>query len=386
MKRGVDPARVLRLLRVVLAFAVWSAGGTMANAALVSGVQTGTATSTANGTLTVAITNVDPTRSFLIFQVRSNSPRPVASYLRGRIASATSLEFVRVTDEAAPATMNILWYVVSFASGVTVQRGETTQGTTPMNVPITAVAAVNQAFVTWSKTADPPDQTWGVNDPVLGELTSTTNLQFRVGGTNPAHVIGWQVIEFTNPADINVQKGTITTMTGTTTTVTATLGTPVDVNRTFVLVGFRSDGSSAAVGRRLLRAQLTDATTITIDRSIAAAGDDLPEITWQAIELRDGSSVQRGSENFPSATAQRTVTLATPVDPNRAIAFASVQPSGGQSMGRSPYAADDVIGVGSATLSLSATQLIMDRNNTAAAADFGWFVVHFKSRRVAIID
>src|SRR6266480_7651710 len=61
-------------------------------------VQRGTATSTANGTTTVTITAVDPTKAFLLFSTRSSSNRPVGTVMRGRLASATTLEFIRVTD------------------------------------------------------------------------------------------------------------------------------------------------------------------------------------------------------------------------------------------------------------------------------------------------
>jgi hypothetical protein len=357
-----------------------------AGAALLSGVQSGTASSTAAGTLTVPIASVDPARSFLVFQTRHNGDRPVSSFLRGRIASATTLEFARVTDEPTPVTMNIRWYVASFASGVSVQRGEVSQATQTINVPITAVGAVNRAFVTWSKTPVASDTGWDTNDPILGELTATNNLQFRVNFETPEHIIWWQVVEFTNAADITVQKGT-TSMTGATTSVTATLSPAVDPSRTFVLVGFRSAGSGNDIGARMLRAQLTDATTITIDRSTAGAGDDITEIVWQAVELKDGSSVQRGSASFAAATGTQTVALSPAMDPNRSIAFASVQPAGGQNQGRSPYVASDVLGVGSFTLGFtSPTQLAIERNNTAAASDVGWFAVQFKTRRVIVTD
>ena len=180
--------------------------------AVVKAVQSGTTSIDSNGgtnTITVPITSVNTASSFLIFQTRHNGNRPVNSMIRGRIASATTLEFVRVSNEAAPGVpINIQWYVAEFSSGVNVQRGEVAQSTTTINVPITPVAAVNQAFVTWSKTPTAGDGTINSDDFVLCELTTTSNLQCRVGGANASHTISWQVIEFTNPADINVQTGT----------------------------------------------------------------------------------------------------------------------------------------------------------------------------------
>jgi len=352
-----------------------------ARAAAVSSVQSGTTTSTANGTVTVDITDVDPAKSFLIFQTRHNSNRPPGSQIRGRInATGTLLEFARVTDGIAPepVTITIRWYVVQFSSGVRVQRGEVSQSAIPVNVSITPVASLSQAFVTWSKTPAAADTSYDANDPILGELTTTSNLQFRANGASASLIIWWQVIEFTDPADINVQKGT-TSLLGAATSVTVTPVVPVNVSSTFVLVGFRTAGSGADVGSRMLQAILNADGTITIDRSISGTPDDITEIVWQAVELKDGSTVQRGSVNFPLAGAQQIVSLGTPVDTNRSIALASVQPVGGQNMGRSPYAGDDIIGVGSVTMALSATQITMDRDNTAATADIGWFAVQFSN-------
>jgi hypothetical protein len=355
-------------------------------AAILSGLQIGVATSTASGTVTVSISSIDTTRSFLIFQTRSSGDRPASSMLLGRIASATTLEFIRATSELTPATINIQWYVLSFSSGVSVQRGEFTQNATTINVAITPVSAVSRAFVTWSKSSASTETSWDSDDPTVGELTSTSNLQFRVTtSTSLTQQLSWQVIEFTNPSDINVQKGS-TNLSTNASSVTVTLPTAVDVDRTFVLVGYRvgSNASGSDVGARMLRAVLTNSTTITIDRAIT--GDTITEIGWQAVELRDGSTVQRGSQTLPTATATATVTLGRSVDVTSAVPFASVQPVSGQNMGRSNLSTDDIIGSGAVTMTLSPTQLSMTRNYTAATADIGWFVVQFARRFVTIID
>jgi uncharacterized repeat protein (TIGR01451 family) len=347
-----------------------------ANAATIQGVQSGTATSSANGTVTVSIAAVDPAKSFLMFGTRHNDNRPPASMVRGRIATATTLEFVRQTSATDTTTIAIEWHVVEYADGVSVQRGQAAQGTTIVNVTLpTAVAALDQAFVTWSKTPNAVNTDFSGPQPILAELTSTTNLQFRAGAASAGHVTWWQVIEFTDPDDIEVQKGSITTMGTALPSVTATLSPPMDPARTFVLVGYNVTAGGPDIGKRMLRGVLTDSATVTIDRSVT--GDPVSEIVWQAIELNDGSFVQGGSENFASGTAQKTVVIAS-VDPSRAVPFASVQAAAGQSIGRSSYVLDDVLGVGSVTMAMaSGTQVSMRRTSTADAADIGWFVVEF---------
>lgn len=345
-----------------------------ASAATFKAVQSGTATSSSNGTTTVTITAVDTTKSFLIFQTRSDSNRPVGSMVRGRIASSTTLEFVRVTDETS--TINIQWFVVEYASGVKVQRGSMTETAATVNTSITPVSAVNQAFVTWSKTPVTADYNWGNDDPVVLELTSTSNLQMRTNFESSNHIIWWQVIEYTNSTDILVQKGS-TSLTGTTTSVDVTLGTSINASKAFVLVGFQNAaGSLSSIGRRFVRARLIGSSKIRIDRDVADAGDTLDEIAWQVVELRDGSSVQSGTVSFSSGNSQQTVSISS-VDTTRAIAFGSAQPAAGQCMGKTPYVGDDIPGVASATLALSSTSFTARRNNTAATADIGWFVVEF---------
>src|SRR5262249_4345739 len=209
-----------------------------------------------------------------------------------------------------------------------------------------------------------------------GDLTSTTNLQFRSAAA-ASHVIAWQVVTFTNAADINVQRGSVTTMTGTATSATATL-TAVNTRKTFVLASWRTTGTGTDLGSRLIRTQLTNSTTITFDRSATGSPDDINEIDWQAIELKDASTVWSGTASFAAGASQATAVLGSPdVNVTRAIGLISGQGGNGQSVGRSPYTAAGVIGVGSATTSIAFDQLTLDRDNTAAAADVGWFVVQF---------
>jgi hypothetical protein len=370
----------LRPVVAVLAAICSSGAATAARAAVVSSVQTGTAVSSADGTLTVPISAVDPTRSVLFFQIGNDSTRPPASMLLGRLASATTLEFVRPTNEATPAPITIRWYVAEFASGVRVQRGEVDQSATVLNVPIAAVGAVDRAFVLWSKTALANHQNnYDGDDPAVGELTSPTNLQFRVDTARAGITIGWQVVEFTSPGDVRVQKGS-TSLTGGALSVDVTLAPAdaVDVSSTFLLLGYTVSGSGNDIGARMLRARLMDSTTIRIDRGLAGNADDIPEIHWQAVELRDGSEVVRGSASLAAGVGQVEVGLGgRKVDLGGAVAFSATQAVGGQSTGITAFATDDVPGVCSVTAGLAASSLTLTRANTASACDVGWFAVQF---------
>ncbi len=361
----------MSVFRLLILFVLLLAS-TSLPAAVIKGVQSGTAVSSGNGVVTVGITAVDPAKSFLVFQTRSSSNRPPGSMIIGRLnAGGTVVEFVRTTTETS--TIDIQWSVVEFLSGVSVQRGEVKQSSTTINVPITPVASTSQAFVLWSKVPGAGHYIWSLDDPILGELTSTSNLQFRVDQTSSTHVIAWQVVEFTNATDINVQKGA-TSLLGTRASVDITLPMPVDVSKAFVLAGFRTAGSGPDVGERMIRAQIIDSNTLRIERS--RTGDSLTEIVWQVVELKDGSRVQGGSEPFAAGVTQRSVSI-SPVDASRSLAFASVQAAAGQSLGRTAYNLDDIIGEASVTMGLSSAGIDMRRNSARGNADIGWFVVEF---------
>jgi hypothetical protein len=235
---------------------------------------------------------------------------------------------------------------------------------------------VGQAFVTWSKTPVAVDNEWGSDDPVVGELTSTANLQFRADAANASHTISWQVVEFVSSADVDVQKGT-TSMAAGTTSVAVALPAAVDLTKSFALVGYRTSAPCTDMGSCVVRARLTAAGTLTIDRSNSSLA--LTEVTWQVVQLTDGSRVQAGNASFASGAATATAALGS-MAASRAVAFASGQTGGGQSSGRTSYAADDLPGAAQATLTVaSPTQLTLTRGSTVAAADVAWFVIELRS-------
>jgi hypothetical protein len=333
-------------------------------------VQSGTTTNAVNGTTTVTITAVDPARSFLLFSTRHNSNRPVGSQIGGRLASSTSVQFIRVTDQAPPNTITIQWSVITYPCGISVQRGVTPLTATTIDVPITPVASIADAFVTYSKTPTASDVTWDENDPATVRLIAPGTVRIAVDAAVGDHNVYWQVVEFTDPTKIHVQRGTRSLGFGTGST-TATLPTAVDPTRTFVLVSTRSPGGS--VSEVMVRARLTNSTTITFDR--LDTGGSITEIAWEAIELLDGSTVRSGSAAFGSGTTTLNATIAA-VDTARSTAFSGVQNGSGQNAGRHSYNSDDITGVGSATLALSsATQVTLTRANNNSSADIGWFVV-----------
>ena len=336
-------------------------------------VQTGTTTSTAAGTVTATMAPVDPSRAFLLFATRSESDRPVGTTVSGVLADGTTLAFTRVTDELVPVPIAIRWFVVEYASGVRVQRGQVAQTATTIDVPVSPVGSLAQAFVTASKACKADDGGWNDDDAVVVDLTAPDNLQVRVATATPLHVIAWQVIEFTDPSWVRVQRGSLA-LSGGALAAEATLASPVDPAKTIVLASLRSPAGTNDVGARLVTAELGDATHVRIRRDAPGDADDLPEVHFQVIELREGSHVQHGIATLDANAASEEIRLDA-IDPSKSVAILSGESGAGEAMGRTPYIDNDVAGVALATPTLTTDTLTLERASTLAPATFSWFAI-----------
>ncbi len=355
---------------------------TFATAACFSGaavntVQKGTATNTANGTQTVTITAVDTSKAFVTFTTRHNSDRPVGSTVRVRLASSTSLEIVRVTDESVPATIVVAWTVVEYRCGVSVQHGDTTQGATTVNVTISAVPSLAQAFVLFSKAGNPTAAFWNSDDPVIVDLTTTTNLAVRSTNVLTDHVVSWQVVSFSSAAAVNVQRLTLSIGAGSL-SASGTLGTAVDLSRTFVVASVRADGSygPSSLGSHMVRTRLTSTTGVSVDRDTTSSLA-VPEIAVQVVELREGSLVTTGSVSMASGISSATGTLVG-VDTSRAAGVATMQTGAGLTGGSTPYTADDIPGVSAATVVVTSSSVVtLTRSSTVSDTTIVWQVIEW---------
>lgn len=335
-------------------------------------VQTGTATSTGAGTTTATITSVNTAKAFLLFNASGDQNRPISYEIGGRILNSTTVEFVRVADSGA-ADMSIRWYVVEYGCGVTVQRGTLTQSATTTNVTISSVGSAGDAFVTFSKTPASGDQTYGDNDPLVAELTSSTNLQFRVTAASASHTIYWQVVAFDDGTKISVQRGSTAGFTTGVTNVNVTIGS-VNTAKSFVLVS--ETGASGAfndLGSGYVRGRLTSGTNLSLDRG-ASSGYAVPEVFWQVVTLNDGSSVQSGSSTLAAGSLSSSTSIST-VSLARATAFSSSQFGSGLSAGSTTYTASDEGGNANATFGLATTSVSIVRTSAVGSATFSWFVV-----------
>jgi hypothetical protein len=156
-------------------------------------------------TVTVAVTAVDTTKTFLMASWSSDGDSIGANFVRGRITSPTQLTF----DRGVTGTnLGISWYLVTLNDGSTVQSGNASFGTGTTSIPVTLSSAVSLttsvAFLSGNQrggsTPDPgttpndnPGVAWFRTD-----LTGATTLQIQRAtvGSGVTAEAAWFVVNF----------------------------------------------------------------------------------------------------------------------------------------------------------------------------------------------
>jgi hypothetical protein len=354
-----------------------TSGATVRPSAILKGVQTGALSSVAHGALKVPIAKVDPARSFVLLQTRHDGERPTDAQVEIRLVGDSVLEVIRVTEESRPPPVHVRYWVLEFHAGVRVQRGVALQSAPAVRVPLQPVAP-ERSFVLFSKTPSPGNHDWDGNDPTVAHLLDATTLELSIYGVQfGSHSVTWEVVELTNPEDARVQRGT-TRLGAAQLSAVATLPGLVDLARSFLLASFQVPGGvpSSEVGGKLISASLSAPAQVSFQRAVRS-DFALPVIGWQVVELGREVIVHAGELSFVTGVAVASRALASPLDPARAVPFASVQAGGGQNAGRTPYTGNDVPGVCAATFSLTSAEVRAERASTVDRCDLSWFVVQF---------
>ncbi|MGI9607701.1 MAG: signal peptidase I [Acidimicrobiales bacterium] len=338
-------------------------------------VQSGETIHAVDGTVSVPITAVDPTTSFVMSSIRSSSNEPADSVVQVRLASGgTTIEFDRATDAGAPPAVTVAWSVVEYSCGLSVQRGTITGGGTgQIDIPISNIDPA-ASFALVSTESENTAVDFDADDLFIAELTSATNLQIRSAGLfSPQRSFAWQVVTFDDPGDVSVQNVTAT-IGAAATSVNVPLLSPADMSTTFLLTGAASVGAGPDIGERLVRAHLADANTVSVSRDTVG---DAVDVSIQVVTLRDGSTVRHGTIDLSAGQPVRTVAIER-VDPTRSTAISTVALPGSTGGGRTDHAADDVVGEASATFALTDPETVsVQRSASTSNASFGWQVIEW---------
>ena len=314
-------------------------------------------------TQNVTIPAVDLSRSVLFFNVRGPNNQPQRGMVRGNLTSSTNIQFNRNTSDSTVIT--IQWYVAEFESGVSVQRASGVDENAASNFAIGAVDLAKSFQLTSCTSA--ATTVYSEDDFPRSRLTTSTNLEILSTDTpNAGSLCDYQVVEHN---DTSVQRGS-----GTLGSAAASTGaiaiSAVDPTKSFVQVTWTVDGYGA--GQNSLRARLTSATTIEIDRE--ATGNNL-DYAWEVVEFTDATTVQSGNLSLSTLETSDTATL-TSVDTGRSVAFLSGNHRGA---GHSYTTTDDGMGSGWFTTGITdSTTLTVEREVTnSVGAEAAWFVLEF---------
>lgn len=330
-------------------------------------VQKGQHTNSSAGTAAIPITAVDPTKSFLVFSASSNSNEADESIVMGELASATSIEFTRNTDNGAPSDVVVEWSVVEYDCGISVQRGRNTStGTASIDASIAGVdTASSFALLNGAPTAGDDD----VGDEMSTvELFDATTLRITSSSNVPAGTeFAWQVVTF-DAGDALTQQLDATLL-DTESTATITLPTTVDPASTAIFATARWTGTGVDIGDRAVRASLVDGDTVEVFRSIS---DDQVDLVIQVVEFTDGTTVRHGVLDLAAAELADTVTIPG-VEVARSTVLSTVHTPFSASGGSTDASLDDVIGEASARMTLLDAQTVeVARDASTGAASFAW--------------
>lgn len=224
------------------------------------------------------------------------------------LTSATQLAWAR-NSSATAADLDLYWEVTEFDSGAlerSVQRGRIdvvdNAAASSEDVAITVTSTAN-AFITCSWNTDQLATYLGTR----GELTSTSNLRFQgiEATASTAEDVAWEVIEF-KAADITsserVSCGGVDLDDNLETQDTVTLSTTLSDTTTALLF---HQGLTQASGGVKARGcwDITNANTLTYDRSEQGSTDSEHIANALVIEFSDSPTVQRGELTMASTVS-----------------------------------------------------------------------------------
>ena len=210
--------------------------------------------------ITATISSIDTSKSFLVYTIRqTNGARGcfTGAGVTGALTSSTQVTFYR---QFPSETWSIRWYVVTFSSGMSVQRGSTSVGTSTVNVTLTDLGDTAKCWAIQNS----HNNTNGWNPPpsqhtVKYDITSTTNLALISYENGAKPVAYWQVVKYTSCSVQKISKSFTTGTTGTSTITSVTL------TKSFINLTGRHQDDQARPDY-MWHAYLTDATTLTYER------------------------------------------------------------------------------------------------------------------------
>ena len=331
--------------------------------AVLKTVQSGTVSfATGDVSKTATITAVTTASSIVYFSFTGNtSAQTIFNQVKAELTNTTTLTFTRADNSGV---IGLNWYVVEFTSGVTVQRGLSSDIGTTTNITV-STASLTTSWSILSIEINGYSNEYGYY--VSHYLSTTTNLLLTHSALDVGEAINvnWQVITYDNASVQSISKAFLTTDTSITSTITS-----VTQNRTFLEFSYTDTTSGSVAPQHVWNSYLTNATTVTYSRN---AGFFAGTARLYAISLSDSVSVQRGEKAL--AALSTTNALTTIVVAN---AFANAPSSYGRSKNDDTNTTSWNSHITGVRLALTSTTVItFTRATNAGTVTIPWEVVEW---------
>lgn len=333
------------------------------NAALVNGIFfSGTVTNVGTASTATLSAPVNFSKSFVYcgFQIQSSNSNAFPSC---QLSNPTTVDIK--TGAASTSLAN--WFLVEFAFGVNVQRGNTAFTTTDliMDIPIATIDPTKTFVLAYSRTTDASSSQDEMR-LVKASLTSGSNLRLERQLAVTSVTVEWQIVEFSSA---NVQSG-LTTINAASTNATAAISA-VNLAKTFLFFSYNGGvGISGAETDLYTRGTFSNSTTVSFNRIGTSSTVD---ISWFAVEMPD-VNVQKGTTTMVGGSGTSvTAALGPAVNTGKTM----IVWSNDTQTGNSAISTAD-----SGTYSsqfLNTTTIQFDRfNDEANSANLDWFTIEFQ--------
>lgn len=252
--------------------------------------------SSANVTLVSPISDID--QAFLL--VNSTGAGDVSGandhMVAGSVSSTTTLSFTR---GSSTNTVYVSYSLVEcFLNEISVQRGQTTiaSGTSSNTATISAVNTTD-SFVLVSNFDDDSSSNEQTGLATGALQDSTTVVLQRYDNPTVNDTINWQVVTLAEGTGASVQTGETTLGTGTAST-TASINA-IDTASSWLYCSY--DASSNGLRQTAVGCDLTDATTVTLNRY--SSGNYANRVRWYVVTFPSSAvTVQRGQQSDGGGT------------------------------------------------------------------------------------
>ncbi|GEM_PF-1555223 len=269
---------------------------------LTNSLQSGTVTIGGTNPLAVTLTpSVDPAKSYAYCNFRMNNSAANRATTCQIAANGTTID-IQSGNSGSGTVVN--WYVIEFSTGALVQRGSNTLLATESIQTITLSQSVdlNRSFIiAYSRTANSSSSIDERRTLRYRFLTNST-IEVLRNETGIVTDFEWQVIQLDGA---RIQSG-IATIQSNSTSVSATLNS-VNLSNSFIILNSAAGaGVNGVEHDHYVQAYYNSSTQIRFARN---GTDDTVDISWYAIEMIDGTTVQSGNTTVSSVSSSAITNL-----------------------------------------------------------------------------